>query len=481
MPIAGRTIPHSPEAEQALLGACLIDKEAVNAALEYIRAEDFYRDENRLIFACLQKLALENQPCDLVTITDALTAAGDLERIGGVNYLVNLLDTVPSTVSAPYYAQIIAEKATVRHLITVGETIAAEGLSGTIEAADLLEKAESSIFAVAERNAHQGFYPIGTVALDVMELISKMKSNNGVTGIPTFRDMDKLLSGLQKSDLIILAARPGMGKTSMALNIAQKAAVEHKKTVAIFSLEMPKEQLVTRMLCSAAEVDQSFVRSGRVNKDDLKRLSRQLGTFEKAQIFLDDTPGITVIEMRSKLRKLKREHKELDLVVIDYLQLMSGSSRAENRQQEISGISRALKALAKELDVPILALSQLSRLVERSSEPPNLSHLRESGALEQDADVVIFIHRPKDEEEDSQNTVKVIIAKHRNGSTGEVEMAFIPSQTRFADLAQAWMGQNQAPPPPSAQSTPPLPNENEAPPEMDFLEDAPPPEDAPPF
>ncbi|MGI5892177.1 MAG: replicative DNA helicase [Bacillota bacterium] len=440
-----RSLPHNIEAEQALLGACLLDKEALNSAMEFVCEEDFYRDDHRLIFACLQNLLQEAKPCDLVTVVEELDKQGNLSRAGGIEYIASLTDAVPSAASAAYYGAIVAEKALIRSLIAAAGKIQEYGYSHGYEAQEILELAEKSIFEVGEKRNYHSFYRISEVAVDVMEQIAQIKASDGVTGIPTFRDLDKLLSGLQRSDLIILAARPGMGKTSMALNIAQGAAVKYGKRVAIFSLEMPKEQLVQRMLCSMAEVDQGKVRSGMASAKDLSRLSEKLGPLAKAEIYLDDTAGVTVMEMRSRCRKLKMEKKGLDLIVIDYLQLMQGSAkRAENRQQEIAEISRSLKALAKELDVPVLALSQLSRMAEKGSEPPSLSHLRESGALEQDADIVIFLHKKTDDEDDN-GLIDVIVAKHRNGPVGVVKMVFIPSFTAFKDYAKEWVG--EAPPP----------------------------------
>jgi replicative DNA helicase len=448
--------PQNIGAEQALLGACLLDKDAGILAQEHVRSTDFYGENHRLIFACIQKLLNSGQPCDLVTVVDELMTAGDLERVGGMAYVASLANAVPSPSSAIHYAKIVAEKAELRALIEAAGLIAANGYSGGYQAGELMELAEKAIFEISERRLHDGFYAIGDLSVEVMEMMANIKANQGVTGIPTFRDLDKLLSGLQKGDLVLVAARPGVGKTSMALNIAQNAAIKHGLTAAIFSLEMPKEQLVQRIICSEAQVDQGRVRSGMASAKDFERISKMLTPLSKAELYLDDSPAITVNEMRSKCRKLKMEKKRLDLVVVDYIQLMSSAlRRVENRQQEIADISRSLKALAKELDVPVLALSQLSRLAERTNEPPNLSHLRESGALEQDADVVIFLHRPKkdaDEEDggsanyDSMGVLDVIVAKHRNGPTGVISLAFIKEYTTFANRAQEWVG---APPPES--------------------------------
>ncbi len=435
--------PHSVEAEQAVIGACLLAPDAIAYALENVRPEDFYQENHRLIFQALVNLSNEGKPRDMVTLVNELKQNGQLERIGGVSYIATLADAVPSTSAASYYAKIVAEKSLVRQLIAAADEIVAEGYQGSKEVPELLALAEQAIFSAANRKLGKGFARIKDVALATFEEIGKLKAADGVTGVPTFRDLDKLLSGLQKGDLVILAARPGMGKTSFAMNIAQKAATKHDKTVAVFSLEMPNEQLAQRMLCTEARVDQGKVRKGLASAEEIDRLSQALIPLSDAKLFLDDTPGITVTEVRAKARRLMLEEGNLDLIVIDYLQLMQGGKKAENRQQEISDISRSLKALAKELNVPILALSQLSRLVERSNEPPNLSHLRESGALEQDADCVIFIHRPKtgEEEADIANIVEIRVEKHRNGPVGMVNMAFLKEYTLFMDLAKN-MGTN---------------------------------------
>ena len=441
-----RAVPQSIEAEQALLGACLLDKEALETSFQYVKAEDFYQENHRLIYAALRELAEHGNPCDIVALSAELTKKAQLERIGGLAYLASLTNTVPSTVSAAYYARIISEKALLRAVIRAGGQIAEEGINGTRGAEEMIEFAESTIFRISERKVHQGPFSVGSMISDVFEEMSNIKANEGVTGVPTFRDLDKFcLSGLQRSDLIILAARPAMGKTSMALNIAQNAAVKYGRTVAVFSLEMAKEQLVQRMLCYQARVDQSTVRKGQATSDDISRLADALPALVSAELYIDDTATITTSEIRAKCRKLKMEKKKLDLVVIDYLQLISGGKRSENRQQEISEISRSLKAVAKELDVPVLALSQLSRMGENSKEAPKLSHLRESGAIEQDADVVVFLHQNRDdkENENPSNVTEVIVAKHRNGPVGKVEMIFVPKYTAFENKASDWV----APPP----------------------------------
>ncbi len=436
-----RTPPQSVDAEQALLGACLLDKEAAEGVLEYVSVDDFYGEKHRQIFECIGKLVAEGTPCDMVTVVDILKAGGDLERAGGVAYIASLTNAVPSASSAVYYAKIVAEKARIRSLIAVASRIVSSGYQGECSAEELLNQAEKEIYDIASGRVHQGFYQIGELLPDVFEMMGKIKATDGITGVPTFRDLDKLLSGLQKSDLILLAARPAVGKSSMALNIAQHAAVKHGKTVAVFSLEMPKEQLVQRMLCTEAKVNQSKVRAGIASEEDFRKMSKVITALAQANIYLDDTAGITVTEMRTKCRKLKMEKKALDLVVVDYIQLMqSANRRVENRQQEVAQISSALKVMAKELDTPVLALSQLSRAVERTNEPPNLSHLRESGALEQDADVVVFLHRPKEKEDGVDGLVQVFVSKHRNGPTGMVNLAFIPEYTMFENAAFEWVG-----------------------------------------
>ncbi|MGI6685510.1 MAG: replicative DNA helicase [Bacillota bacterium] len=433
-----RVPPQNVDAEQALLGALMLDKEALFSVVEHVRTSDFYKEAHRIIFDCLLTLNDRNEPVDLVTLVEELRQRGDLEKVGGISYVASLANSVPTAANAVYYAKIVAEKALLRSLISVSTKIAQHGYEQNMEPWELIDEAEKMIFSVTQRKARDGFALIKDVVVDTFEQIGQIKAQDGVTGVPTFKNLDYYLSGLQKSDLIIVAARPAMGKTSFCLNIAQNIGVKHGKTVAIFSLEMSKEQLVQRMLCAEARVDQSKVRTGFVNEEEWRRLSMALAPLSEAKIYLDDTPGITVMEMRAKARRLKAE-KGLDLIVIDYIQLMQGGRRSENRQQEISEISRSLKALARELEVPVLALSQLSRAVEQSSDKrPNLSHLRESGALEQDADVVIFIHRPEyyDPDTEQKGIAEIIVAKHRNGPVGTAELAFLKEYTKFLDLAK---------------------------------------------
>ncbi|MGI6629665.1 MAG: replicative DNA helicase [Bacillota bacterium] len=433
-----RVPPQNIDAEQALLGALILDREAIFSVMEHVGTGDFYKEAHRIIYDCLLSLNNRNEPVDLVTLVEELRRRNDLDKVGGISYVASLANVVPTAANAVYYAKIVAEKALLRSLISISTKIAQHGYEQNMEPWELIDEAEKMIFSVTQRKARDGFTLIKDVVVDTFEQIGQIKAQDGVTGLPTFKNLDYYLSGLQKSDLIIVAARPAMGKTSFCLNIAQNLGVKHGKTVAIFSLEMSKEQLVQRMLCAEARVDQSKVRTGYVNEDEWRRLSMALAPLAEAKIYLDDTPGITVMEMRAKARRLKAE-KGLDLIVIDYIQLMQGTRRSENRQQEISEISRSLKALARELEVPVLALSQLSRAVEQSTDKrPNLSHLRESGALEQDADVVIFIHRPEyyDPDTEQKGIAEIIVAKHRNGPVGKAELAFLKEYTKFLDLVK---------------------------------------------
>lgn len=433
-----RVPPQNVDAEQALLGALMLDKEAIYNVVEHVRTNDFYKEAHRIIYDCLLTLNERSEPVDMVTLVEELRQRGDLEKVGGISYIATLANAVPTAANAVYYAKIVGEKALLRSLISVSTRIAQHGYEQTMEPWELIDEAEKMIFSVTQRKARDGFVPIRDVVVETFEQIGQIKAQDGVTGLPTFKNLDYYLSGLQKSDLVIVAARPAMGKTSFCLNIAQNLGVKHGKTVALFSLEMSKEQLVQRMLCAEARVDQSKVRTGYVSEEEWHRLSVALAPLAEAKIYLDDTPGVTVMEMRAKARRLKAE-KGLDLIVIDYIQLMQGGRRSENRQQEISEISRSLKALARELEVPVMALSQLSRAVEQSADKkPNLSHLRESGALEQDADIVLFIHRPEyyDPETEKKGIAEIIVAKHRNGPVGTAELAFLKEYTKFLDLAK---------------------------------------------
>ena len=456
------------DAERAVLGACLMDRAALDRVREKLRPGDFYAPAHRLIYECICRLTDADSPCDLVTVIEGLRADGELERVGGIAYVSGLLESVPAPAAAGTYAGIVADKARMRALGEAAKAILAAMAEGGHDSRELLDLAEKLIYDISQEGRKGELIPLSDLLSEVYQLMSNIKSAGGVTGVPTFGDLDRqYLSGLQKGDLVLLAARPGCGKTSMAMNIAQNAAVRHNKTVAVFSLEMPKEQLVQRMLCSQAHVDHSRVRKGMASSADFSRLAQAVSEMGQARIFIDDSMSINTTDMRSKCRKLKLE-AGLDLVVVDYIQLMqsAGSRKVENRQLEVAEISRSLKELAKELDVPVLALSQLSRQAENSKEPPGLAHLRESGALEQDADVVLMLHRPKaagddEEQEDGESwknssqgeQVQVIVAKHRNGATGTVEMLFIKQYTSFHDLVQSWP-ENDVPPPTAADVPP---------------------------
>jgi replicative DNA helicase len=436
--LINRVPPQSLDAEQAVLGSMLLDKDALYNVIEIMTLDDFYQDSHQVIFKAILELNEKGKAVDLVTLSEDLRNKNLLEAVGGVSYLGLLGSVVPTAANAHYYANIIHQKAILRRLISTATMIVEKGYDEVEDVNHLLDEAESMILKVAEQGQRQGFAYIKEVLFKALEDIEYLVKHKGeATGIPTFKDLDRLLLGLHKSDLIICAARPAMGKTSFCLNIAQRVAVYSKETVAVFSLEMSKDQLVQRMLSGEAMVDQHKLKSGYLAEEDLQRLTIGAGKLAEAPIYIDDTPGITVMEVRGKCRRLKAEHG-LGLIVIDYLQLMQSHKRTESRQQEISEISRSLKALARELDVPILALSQLSRAVEQSADKkPSLSHLRESGALEQDADCVLFIHRPEyyDPETEKKGIAEIIVAKHRHGPTGTVELAFLAQYTKFVDLA----------------------------------------------
>lgn len=437
--LAERIPPQNMEAEKAVLGACLLNGDAIYSALEYVRPADFYRQEHQTIFDCMLELNENHIPCDMVTVMEELQKKGLLEQAGGISYLAELTSEVPSAESAAHYAKIVADKALQRSLIGAAQQLVENGFSGNKDGLELLGDAESLIHDIGERKLRQYFRQADQVMLKEFERIEDIKSADGITGIPTFRDLDKYLSGLQKGDLILLAARPAVGKTSFAMNIAANACVRYDYSVAVFSLEMPAEQLAQRMLCSQAKVDQGKWRSGRISTEDIAKLSGSLTAFAGKNLYLDDNPGTTVAEMRAKCRRLQGD-KGLDLIVVDYLQLMHSSRRVESRQQEISEISRSLKGLAKELSVPVLALSQLSRQAEQSGErAPMLSHLRESGSLEQDADVVLFLNRPRNDEGDEDapsGIIEVIVAKNRNGPVGSEMLGFQKMYTLFMDLTE---------------------------------------------
>lgn len=432
-----RVPPQNIDAEQSVLGSIMLDSDAINKAVKLVRPEDFYRESHRIIYEAMLSLNESGGPVDLITVTERLRQQDDLEKVGGVSYIAALSEIVPTAANVEYYARIVEEKALLRTLIQVSTRIAGMGYDESDEPEKLLAEAERMIFELGSRRTSTSLYPIKDLLLDAWQQLEALFNRRGeITGIPTFPDLDRLCCGLQPSDLIILAGRPSMGKTSLGLNIAANAALKKNIPVAIFSLEMSKEQLVQRLLCAEAGVDQQRVRKGELSADDWQSLHEAEMRLAGAPIYIDDTAAITMRQLRVKARQLKQE-KGLDLLVIDYLQLMQGSHRAENRQQEIADISRSLKGLAKELNVPVLALSQLSRNVEhREKKRPVMSDLRESGSLEQDADVVMFIYRDEyyHEDSDKKGIAEIIVAKHRNGPVGVVELAFFKDLTKFAPL-----------------------------------------------
>lgn len=433
-----RIPPHSIEAEQSVLGAIIMDHEAVVVASEILKPDDFYRPDHAQIFAAIMELYTSSNPIDLVTIQDKLVQRGVLEQVGGLSYIAELANTVPTSAHIKQYSKIVEEKAVLRRLIKASNDITAKGYEGEDKIEDIMSFAEKQIFDIIQNKHTEDFSHINQVVIDSIDKIELAhQTKGGVTGVPTgFIDLDYKTAGLQPSDLILVAARPSMGKTAFALNVIQTAAIKHKKSVAVFSLEMAKDQLVSRMLCAEAMVDSQKARTGALEKDDWDRLARCIPNIASANIFIDDTPGINVMEMRAKCRRLKLE-KGLDLIMIDYLQLMSGHAKNDSRQQEISEISRSLKALAREMSAPVIALSQLSRACEaRADHRPMLSDLRESGAIEQDADVVMFLYRDEYYHPDSEkkNIGEVIIAKQRNGPTGTVDLIWLGQYTKFANM-----------------------------------------------
>ena len=439
-----RTLPHNLEAEKSVLGAILIQNEAFNHAAELIDARDFFRNAHSRIFEKMVILSERNDAIDFVTLKEELAKSGELDDVGGPAYIASLVDGVPRSTNVEYYARIVKEKATLRNLIYSANKILAEAYEGEQEPDVLLDEAERQIFSIAEDRIRAGFVPLRDLVQSSFATIEKLQQHKGaITGVPTgFLDLDEMTSGLQPSDLILVAARPSMGKTSFVLNIAQHIGTQTDMTVGFFSLEMSKEQLFMRMLTSEARIDAHRFRTGFLNEKDYGRLSHALGTLAEAKVFIDDTASIGVLEMRAKARRLKAEHG-LNMIIIDYIQLMQGRGRFESRQAEIASISRSLKGLAKELNVPIVALSQLSRASEtRSDHRPQLSDLRESGALEQDADVVMFIYRAEQYRDadgnpntEEQGTAEIIIGKQRNGPIGTAKLAFIKEHTRFENLA----------------------------------------------
>lgn len=433
-----RKLPHSVEAEQSVIGAMIMDREAIVVASELITAEDFYNKQYGILFDTMVELNDEGKPVDLVTLQDRLKEKDVPPEVSSLEFVRDLITAVPTSANIKYYAGIVAEKSTLRKLIRLNEEIANTCYAGKESLEIILEETEKKIFEVVQKRNTGDFVPIRQVVMNAMDKIEKAAKNKGaVTGIPTgFVDLDYRTAGMQPSDLVLIAARPSMGKTAFVLNIAEHVAFRQNKTVAIFSLEMSKEQLVNRLFSLESKVDSQHIRTGQLSDQEWEKLIESAGVIGKSNLIIDDTPGISIAELRSKCRKYKLEHN-LSMIIIDYLQLMSGSGRTDSRQQEISDISRSLKAVARELSVPVLALSQLSRAVEqRPDHRPMLSDLRESGAIEQDADVVMFIYRDDyyNHDTDKKDVAEIIIAKQRNGPIGTIELAWLPNYTKFANL-----------------------------------------------
>ena len=439
----GKVPPHDVEAEQAVIGSMLTDKDAVVSSIEVLKEDDFYREDNRLIYSAMLNLYNRAEPIDLITVKSELETMGKFEQVGGFEYLTELPEKVPTTANAVKYIKIVEEKSQLRNLIKTANEIIELGYDPTEDVDNIMEGAEKKIFNLAQDKNQKGYAPIKDILVDsITQLEELYNRKQHITGVPTgFADLDYRTAGLHGSELILVAARPAMGKSAFALNIATNAALRGNAPVAIFSLEMSKEQMVNRILCSEAMVDSNKVRTGKLEDEDWGKIAEAIGPLSESGIYVDDTPGISVMEIRAKCRKLKLE-KNIGLVVIDYLQLVQGSGkRNASREQEISEISRSLKILAKELNVPVIALSQLSRAVEqRPDHRPMLSDLRESGAIEQDADIVMFLYRDDYYNEDSEkkNIAEVIIAKHRGGSTGTVDLGWLGSYTKFVNLERRY-------------------------------------------
>ena len=440
----GKIPPSDIEAEQAILGSMLTDKDSVVSAIEVLKPDDFYREDNKAIYEAISNLYSRSEPIDIITVKSELVANGKFESVGGLEYLAILPDKVPTTANVEQYIKIVEEKALLRNLIRTANEIINLGYSQTEEVEDIMDMAERKIFDLLKERSKTTYTPIKDVLVETFAQIEKLYNKSDViTGIPTgFIELDYKTAGLHNSDLILVAARPAMGKSAFVINIASNAAIRAGVPVIIFNLEMSKEQVANRILCSEAMVDSNKIRTGKIEEDDWSKLAGALGPISDAPIYIDDTPGISIMEIRAKCRKLKLE-KNIGLVIIDYLQLVSASGKKNSsREQEISEISRSLKILAKELDVPVIALSQLSRAPEQRKDDhrPILSDLRESGAIEQDADIVMFLYRDDyyNENSEDKNIAEVILAKHRGGSTGTVKLAWLGNYTKFANLERRY-------------------------------------------
>ena len=432
-----KSLPHNDEAEKSVLGAILIDKDAIISVSEKLTPDDFYNDSNNFIYTAMLVLYEERKPIDLLTLTEQLKKNKKLKYVES-SYLTDLVEQVPTAANVLSYAKIVREDAIKRNLIKAGVEIAELGYGEGNEVKDILDKAESAIFKISQGNVTKTFIPIRDTLTSSFDRIDELqKTGGGMRGVQTgFVDLDNLLSGMQKSNLIILAARPGQGKTALVLNMAQHIAVKEKKGVGIFSLEMSNEELVDRMLIAQSDVDAWRLKTGRLSEDDFSKLSDAMGQLAESPIYIDDTPGLNLNEMRSKARRLQMEHDDLSLIVVDYLQLVDPGKSYDNRVQEVSMVSQALKNLARELNIPVLSASQLNRSVENrgGDRKPQLSDLRESGAIEQDADVVMFIYRPDAENVSPMIPTKLLIAKHRNGPTGEIDLLFQGNRIRFSSI-----------------------------------------------
>jgi replicative DNA helicase len=439
-----RVPPQNIEAEQSVLGGIMLDNTILNKVVEMLTPENFYKSAHQKIYSAILDLSEKGDPIDIITLNNHLKLKNQLENVGNTAYITFLSSTVPTAANVEYYAKIVREKSLLRRIISASTELAGDAFNETDDVDSFLDHAEQVIFDISQEKITASFYSVKDVIKSSFKTIEQLfHKKQLITGIPTgFADLDKMTSGFQPADLIILAGRPSMGKTALALNILRNSAIDHGNTTVIFSLEMSKEQLIMRMLCSEAEVDGSKVRSGYLSELEWPKLTLAAGTLSEAPIFIDDSPAISVLELRAKCRRLKAEH-DLGLIVVDYLQLMKGRGKAESREQEISAISRSLKALAKELSVPVLALSQLNRALEqRPDKRPRLSDLRESGAIEQDADVIGFIYRDEVYKHDTQDkgVAELIIGKQRNGPTGTIKLTFRKDYTKFSDLDETHEG-----------------------------------------
>ncbi len=425
-----RVPPYNIEAEQSIIGSLLIDRDAVYRVIEIVDPEDFYRDEHKYTIRAIYDLASEEKPIDIVSVADKLKSSGKLEFVGGITYLARLADSVPNSANADYYAKIVKDKSLLRQLIKAGGDISELGFDQTSDIDTLIDRAERKIFSLSQKRMKSYFVQIKDfLPQSFSEMESRYKRKSGISGIPSgFSDLDKITGGFQKSDLLIIAARPSVGKTSLAANISEYIAIKEKKAVAMFSLEMSKEQLIERMLCSQARVNLQRLKTGFLTEQDWPKLTEAYSNLFEARIFIDDSPDVTLTDIRAKARRMKVE-EDIDIIVVDYLQLIRSKERFENRVIEISNITRGLKNLARELSIPVVVLSQLSRAVEkRDSGKPVLSDLRESGSIEQDADVVMFLYRPDPE---LRNEIELYVAKQRNGPTDSVKLIFLSEYTRF--------------------------------------------------